>query len=75
MDSIAIEGVFGDPEALKSVISCSGVSCFNDDDDFPMSMQMISTLNKMIISTEFNIKLVLKEDKLNDSTISDQSNQ
>ena len=71
MENISVEGVFADPDQLATFNTCSGTPCFNPTtDDFPMSLQMVNTLNKMIISTEFNVNAVLEEDKLNDSQTS-----
>ena len=53
LELINIRGVFEDPQDVSSFTGCDGIGCYDDSkDDFPISMDMLSLINKGIIDGE-----------------------
>jgi hypothetical protein len=61
-----IEGIFDDPEELRSINDCSGTSCYSDEEEFPIEQWMVDIIKQEIISKDLNILLRTPEDKEND---------
>lgn len=69
---INIQGVFEDPlEALKyRTCDCpgNGESCYQGEDfEYPLGIDKIDTLNKMIMEAEMKFAMILPQDKTNDT--------
>ena len=62
-----IEGIFEDPEALRTINDCNGSSCYSDNDEFPIEQWMVDIIKQEILTKDLNILMQTPEDKENDS--------
>lgn len=66
ISKINIQGVFEDPTEVKTFNTCSGIACYSDDDPFPISANMIETMNKLILETDLKIITSAPSDSVGD---------
>ena len=67
LENINIRGVFENPEDVSKFDQCSDGGCYNDSkDDFPISMDMLSLINKGILDGELNLLSTTFNDTTND---------
>ncbi len=47
--TITVQGVFEDPRDAASFANCSGVPCYSDDSEFPISAYMLLDLKQLVL--------------------------
>jgi len=65
--SINIRGIFEDPEALSKFKGCEDSTCYNDESEFPLPMDMVQTVTQGILSAEMQIVGGTQSDTSNDA--------
>lgn len=66
MKYINIYGLFEDPSELANYTSCTGKTCFNVDDPYPVSNKMANDITNYIIKTKVVPFLKFPQDNAND---------
>ena len=66
MNKVRVSGVFANPEELEQ-FKCADAPCFTWDDAYPISMDMIPIITKLIFEEKMRITLSTKPDNINDA--------
>ena len=64
---INVRGIFDDPTAISTVDSDGVVSCYKDDDEYPIPSSYIPEITAAIMSRELNMTIQSVNDEVNDS--------
>ena len=66
VQKISITGVFEDPMDLAAIPSCSSASCYNPDNEYPISAHLIPPLKQIVIEDLMKMRAT-PEDKEGDT--------
>jgi hypothetical protein len=69
---ISITGVFEDPRDLAGYKTCSNVSCYSEDQEYPISAYMIPTLKQLVLEDIMRMKQ-LPSDEQGDESLKNQN--
>lgn len=67
IEYINIRGVFEDPTQVRHFTSCTGTSCYTDDDRFPLNRWLYDYLKSKVVSSNITMELMNSSDTSNDS--------
>ena len=67
IELINIQGVFEDPKDVSEFNHCSGVPCFTDDSEYPLSAHMLPVINELIMSKELRMLISTPTDETNNT--------
>ena len=68
LEKINIQGIFETPADVKTFITCSGDTCYDDDQPYPIARYMIEDLKKMILDVDFRTAVSAPTDTQGDSS-------
>lgn len=67
LEKVSIYDIFEDPREAAKFSTCSGDSCYTDDDPYPIPAWMIDPIKEMVIQSTLKIEADAPQDKSNDA--------
>ena len=67
LDSVNVSGLFENPEEVANFTDCSGVACFDEDSDYPVSLTLASQIVDIINKTKLQPFMSAPADTSNDA--------
>lgn len=65
---ISIRGVFEDPTKVKDFVDCSGVSCYTDDNRYPINLWLWNYMKASIVKSNLRYEIFATSDVINNSS-------